>query len=225
MSKTLTLLVAFTMGLIALPAFGAFDVGVTETFDNGLNGWVTGGNISIGGTSNPYAVIGSTGPSIVLLGGPTPTGTNWMAHGINISESGYYDLKFDYRWQGFDTHPFADDIKTVGINYINTTVAINSVSSSVGLTNSSDWQTGQLNPHVWLEGGSDYYIFFRLMETTGGPFIIPNGPGGQIPSYYVDTTLNIDNVSLTRVVPAPGALLLGSLGVGVVGWMRRKRMF
>jgi hypothetical protein len=31
-------------------------------------------------------------------------------------------------------------------------------------------------------------------------------------------------VSLTPHVPAPGAVLLGSLGAGLVGWFRKKRV-
>jgi hypothetical protein len=42
--------------------------------------------------------------------------------------------------------------------------------------------------------------------------------------YFGENGLHQDQLYLTTTIPAPGAILLGGIGVGLVGWIKRRRM-
>ncbi len=114
-------------------------------------------------------------------------------------------VQFDYFFDFGDLTPAYDMavIVLTGPSGETTLVQINTAGYELADDQNVDWT------HIsWVltETGS-YALEFTVWD----------GPG------VFESILGVDNVSVGAAIPAPGALVLGSIGAGVLGWLRRRR--
>ena len=198
------ILIILFLGLFVNPAMG---IPATSTFDTDADGWVFGVDHSwrsSGGNPGGYIhyidayAISATYAPAKFLGDWLGTGVTNLTYEAKIFSTGsvYKIGTYKVRIEGpGGAANWVGPPPNPAAGWLTLTVPI---SESNWIVTSGSWDA-LLADVTQLVIPTAYYNNYMPQEITG-----------------------LDNVSL-HVIPAPGAILLGSIGVGFVGWLRRRR--
>ena len=222
MKKLITICASIGM-ILAAQASASY----TETWDSGsLAGWTantTASNVAVVNTGgNPGGYLYSWGTGLVSgtldIGAKTTSSIftgNYSAKGIiGVSvDTSFISGNFDGAWVRFR---YMDASQNGWVYPLTSTYPTNWQTFFANLNPS--WTDTQARAAGWLSDTDVFGVpspsFQITMSNVYSAEVRISGIG--------DVDAGIDNFSLI-IIPAPGAIILSSIGVGLVGWLKRRR--
>lgn len=200
--------------MLALSARAGVTNGSFETGD--LTGWTMPAGAPI------EVVTGHTDPdgSGTTSWGPTNGSYFALLKSVGLGslsllyQSSYFTpdsvLTFDYFWDSGNSKP-SDDSASMsiysGVGLEGPFIAGVTLGSVNG-DPQDQWGTAWNSLSRWLPAAGVYTVAFEVHS---------DGLSSN------DSYLGIDNVSVLQAVPTPGTIMLAGIGVGLVGWLRRRK--